>query len=384
MRFDAVTGGLNRTTLRATVTPLASIFGSGFLIIVPILERTLGPLAIVGATAVCALAYGVGTAIRHIISEVEPRLEDGSAGTGTIRIDRVADAVIVVAYVISVALYLRIMSAYLVQYGSGPSPFAEHAIAAGGVALIVVVGLVRGFGGLERLDLVSLGSVLVLTTVLGAGLFFTDFGDLLGAGVDLPPSPHDGLLDTLLVLGGIVITVQGFETVRYLGEEYDAPTRISASRISQIVSTSVYIGFIALATPLMGLGSGAGPDSTLLDITDRVLPALSLPLVICAVLSQFSAATADTAAAAGNLHGFRVGAFAGRRAYLLSGVAAMLLCWTVGTPQLVAIASRAFAAYYCLQALIAMRTSRSAPRRIAYGLLAAVMLLITLLAKPAG
>ncbi|MGI8726843.1 MAG: hypothetical protein ACR2K6_04095 [Solirubrobacterales bacterium] len=40
--------------LLATVTPLAPIFGSGFLIIVPVLERSLGALAIVGVSAVCA------------------------------------------------------------------------------------------------------------------------------------------------------------------------------------------------------------------------------------------------------------------------------------------------------------------------------------------
>ncbi len=113
---------MNRKTLRATVTPLASIFGSGFLIIVPILERTLGAAAIVGAAAVCALAYAIGTAIRHIISELEPALEGGTADTWTLRLDRIADAVIVVAYVISVALYLRIMAQYVVAYASGPSP----------------------------------------------------------------------------------------------------------------------------------------------------------------------------------------------------------------------------------------------------------------------
>ncbi len=246
------------------------------------------------------------------------------------------------------------------------------------------MGLVRGFGGLESLDLVSLASVLVLTTVLGAALFVIDAGDVLGAGLSFPPAPGKGLGEILLVLGGIVITVQGFETVRYLSEEYDPRTRIVASRIAQLIATSVYLGFVALATPLMGLGTAAGPDATLIDITDRFLPALSLPLVICAVLSQFSAATADTAAASGNLHGFGVRLFAGRRAYLLSGIAAILLCWTVSTLDLIAIASRAFAAYYCVQALLAMRSSGSAAARFAYALLAVVMLAITLLAQPAS
>ena len=56
-----------------------------------------------------------------------------------------------------------------------------------------------------------------------------------------------------------MITVQGFETVRYLGDEYDAGTRIRASRLSQLVATSIYVGFVAVATPPMGLGTATGP-----------------------------------------------------------------------------------------------------------------------------
>ena len=44
------------TLLSATVTPLASILGSGLLIIVPVLERTLGVAAVFGAVGICAVA----------------------------------------------------------------------------------------------------------------------------------------------------------------------------------------------------------------------------------------------------------------------------------------------------------------------------------------
>ncbi len=53
--------------MRATATPLASIFGSGFLVIVPILAGAAGPYAVVAMAAVCALAYAVGTVIRFNI-----------------------------------------------------------------------------------------------------------------------------------------------------------------------------------------------------------------------------------------------------------------------------------------------------------------------------
>lgn len=108
-----------------------------------------------------------------------------------------------------------------------------------------------GFRGLDRLDRVSLSVVLVLTLVLGVTLLVHD-GRMVGGGLRLPPVPDVGVGRVLLVLGGIVITVQGFETVRYLGARYDAETRVWASRVAQLVAAVVYIGFVAVATPVWG------------------------------------------------------------------------------------------------------------------------------------
>ena len=79
------TGGPGRrAVVLATVTPLASIFGSGFLIIIPILERELGSLAAVGMAGVCLLAWMVGIAIRHNVAVVEPLSNEGRLGRGTV------------------------------------------------------------------------------------------------------------------------------------------------------------------------------------------------------------------------------------------------------------------------------------------------------------
>jgi hypothetical protein len=47
------------------------------------------------------------------------------------------------------------------------------------------------------------------------------------------------------------------------------------------------------------------------------------------------------------------------------------------------VASRAFAAYYALQCTVALRTSNRLWTRVAYGILALLMVAITLLALPA-
>jgi hypothetical protein len=373
-----------RTVMVAVVTPLASILGSGLLIIVPVLESTLGALSVFGAVGVCAVAWLAGTAVRHCVRVVEPLAASGDLDDTTRRLDRLADLVIVVAYIISVALYLRIMAQYVVGYfAPAGAPAAERILACVAVAVIVCVGVIRGFDGLDKLDRVTLGIVVVLTTLLGGALLLHDGRESLGAGIALPPVPDIGLAQTLLVLGGIVITVQGFETVRYLGAEYDAETRVWASRLAQLIAASIYLGFVTVATPVMGLGTEAGPDSTLLTITERVAPFLVLPLVISAVLSQFAAATADTAAAEGNLRGLSAW-MRGPRPYLLSGGAAIALAATAPTLTIVAVASRAFAAYYAFQAVIALRTTESWSKRIGYGALAVLMMVITVFAEPAG
>ncbi len=369
-----------RALLRASVTPLASIFGSGFLIIVPILTRTLGSLAVVGAAAVCLLAWLIGVAIRHNVRVVEDRASKGTLDTWTERLERASDVVIVVAYVISVALYVRIMAQYLVDALGSPDVALERLVATVAIALILVVGVLRGFGGLNVLERAALLVVLAVMALLSVAFVVEDGSRIAGGSFGLPAAGGSGLVETLLVLGGIVITVQGFETVRYLADEFDASLRIRACAASQLLAAGIYIVFTAVATPLV---VGLQP-STLLDIVDQALPLLAVPLVICAVLSQLSAATADTAAAEGNLAVVSGHRLSPRVAYLLSGGAAIALCWIVSTAAIVAIASRAFAAYYALQCIVAMRTCDGRARQLGYGALAVVLVLIVLFARPAG
>ncbi len=373
----------SRSVVLATVTPLASIFGSGLLIIVPILERELGALAALGMAGVCAVAWIVGSAIRHNVGVVEPLSGAGRLDATTARIERASDLVIVVAYVISVALYVRILAQFVVQYASAGSGQAERVVGVAVIVLISAVGLVRGLSGLELLERVALSAVLLLVVVIGATFAADDASRLASGGLHLPPSPGSSVGSVLLVLGGIVITVQGFETVRYV-QHIDRATRIAACRLSQITASLVYVLLVALATPLMGLGTPSGADGQLLELVQRVAPLLALPLVLCAVLSQFSAATADTEASVGNLDVIAWRPLRGRRRYTLVGLVAAALAATLATSTIIVVASRAFAAYYALQCVVAMRTSESPWRRGGYGALAAVMLAIALLAEPAG
>ena len=369
--------------VRATVTPLASILGSGLLIIVPVLERTLGSLSVFGVAGVCAAAWVVGTSVRHCVRVVEPALASGSPDQVNAWLDRNGDAVIVVAYVISVALYLRIMAQYVVGYADpGGSTLWQRVLACAAVVLIVVVGITRGFAGLNLLDRVSLGAVLALTTLLrrdasvprrsrpvrrrtgaAAGSGRRDRDDPAGAGWD--PDHGAGVRD---------------------GAVSRRPVRRRDSRL----------GLPARATgrgvDLPGLRRGRHPGGAGNRRSTRRhtighhrpgAPWLALPLVLSAVLSQFSAAVADTVAAEGNLRGLSR-FMRGPTPYLVSGGAAILLAATTPTFTIVAVASRAFAAYYAIQAVLAMRTSTGRTRKVGYGALAVVLAAVTLFAQSAG
>ena len=184
-----------------------------------------------------------------------------------------------------------------------------------------------------------------------------------------------------LVLGGIVITVQAS---RPCATSATSTTRHAHLGLAggQVAAATIYVGIVVVATRSWA-GHQCGRGQHLLDITRRASPLLVLPLVISAVLSQLSAAIADTASADGNLRGLWSW-MKGPRPFVVSGIAAVALAATVPTYTIVAVASRAFAAYYALLAVVALRTSSSLPRKIGYGALAVLMLAIAALAEPAG
>ena len=103
----------DKNLMRATATPLASIFGSGFLVIVPILAVTVGKLSVIAMLLVTAVAYAIGEVIRFNIRHAEPQLENQTAKKTTASIEEISDIALVLAYTISVSLYLRILASFL-------------------------------------------------------------------------------------------------------------------------------------------------------------------------------------------------------------------------------------------------------------------------------
>ncbi len=139
----------------------------------------------------------------------------------------------------------------------------------------------------------------------------------------------------------------------------------------------------ATATPLMHFLGGKVEDNGLIMLADKASSLLAVPLIAAAVLSQFSAAVADTIAGGGNITETTRQHIDSRHAYLfLCGVAIVLAAFD--TLTILALASRAFAFYYALQCLVAVNVSQKPLEKLAMRLVAAVLLFITIFSVPAG
>ncbi len=377
---------MNENTKRlfsATATPLASIFGSGFLVIVPILNGAVGPFAWLAMACVCGLAYAMGSVIRFNIRNAEPLMEDGTAPRRAMMFEKTSDLALVVAYAISVCLYIRILAAFLLGGLGIDTPLNEHIVTVAVISIIGLIGYTKGLDMLQNLEKIALGVTLIIIVALLAGFAFYDVNTLKSPGIQLPKMPDHKWWQILTIVGGTLIVVQGFETSRYLQEEFDAETRIRSRRLSQIVSTGVYIVFILLAIPLMHFLGVKVEDNALIMLAGKASSLLPVPLIIAAVLSQFSAAVADTIGGGGNMVEATKQHVDSRHAYLIiCGIAVIVAFFS--TLTVLALASRAFAFYYTLQCLVAFNISKDRNQRIGIALVAAALLFITLFAVPAG
>lgn len=111
---------------------------------------------------------------------------------------------------------------------------------------------------------------------------------------------------------------------------------------------------------------------------------LTLPLIIAAALSQFSAAVADTIAATGNMEEITHHHLKIKWGYAIAGAGAIVLTWSADTLQIVALASRAFAFYYMLQCCVAISVSKSGPQKVGMATIAAILGFIAVFSVPAG
>jgi len=337
----------------------------------------------VAMAGVCALAYAMGSVIRFNIRHAEPLLESPTPSPRLLRYERTANLALVLAYAISVCLYIHILAAFVLGGLGINTQFRENFLTVIIVAAIGVLGRFRGLDMLMILERWALRVTGVLVLVLVVGFLIFDWKAYTTQTIQWPLVPKQDLWTVLTVLGGTLIVVQGFETSRYLGNQFDREMRIWSCRSSQLVSTVIYVVFVAAATPLMHFLGNHVEDNGLLVLAAKVAAWLPIPLVLAAVLSQFSAAVADVVAAGGTVEESTQGRVDDRQAYVLICGIAVILAFA-STLTILSFASRAFAFYYFLQCLVAIVVAERKALKIIIGVLAAVLFFITLFAVPAG
>jgi hypothetical protein len=377
------------TSWVATVTPLASIIGSGFLVVAPLLAHAVDGWAPVAMTVIVLLAYAIGAVIRFNIRHAEPLL--GADGTPRLLlgVERFSDLALGFAYLISVAFYVRLLASFVLRAADTRNNLYANLFTTAVLLFIGVTGLRRGLGGLERLEEYAVNLKLAIIVALLLGLAWFDPDWVLGGGRVFVTKPIDNWVHAARMLAGILLVVQGFETSRYLGTAYDTETRIRTMRQAQIISSIIYIVFVALASPLLVAFHGTRDETAIITMSAQVAAVLPAMLVVAAVMSQFSAAVADTAGGGGLFSEFSRRRVSLYRSYLLVVLAAIVVTWSANIFEIIVLASRAFAFYYFLQCLVGLIASTKATNlksghlwRSYLVLMALALLLVVLFATP--
>lgn len=334
---------------RATITPLASIIGSGFLVLGPILVDNFGVWAVVSMLILCLVAYAFGSAIRFNIWWLYGGTQEAR---GVILGERVASWVLAFAYFISVAYYLNLFGAFSARLFGPAEDDLKKFITTGIYVVILIAGLTRGFGLLERLEQVSVSLKLAIISALVAGLAVYT-GERTATQDTIQLAPAIGGFPALQMMFGLIVTVQGFETSRYLGEHYNAEERIRSMKLAQGISTLIYISYVALLSLSFSSGSFALTETAIIDLMANLAAILVPLLIIAALTAQFSAGIADTAGSGGLVSELTHGRFGDRSTYVAIAIVGVALTWAADVFAIISFASRAFALYYAIQAGLA-------------------------------
>lgn len=338
----------------ATVTPLASIIGSGFLIVAPLLWILAGYASIWVLLAVVIAAYAMGAVIRYNIQFVEPFLAKDEKDNNFRILNDASYIVLGISYFISIAFYVRILSSFALKTFYMEEDFLAKIITTCVLLFIGLVGFFRGFNKLETLEVYSVNIKISIIIMFIFGLFLYDWSFLDFHYIE--SSKHvDFSFLTIRKIFGILLIVQGFEISRYIGHKYAQELRIRTMKLAQIISSVIYLVFVFLTMFLMGSDQKV-TDTAIIDISKKISILLPLSITIGAIFSQFSAAIADTVGCGGIITEYSRNRISRNASYLFISICSTLLIWFANVFEIISLASRTFAAYYfiqCLQALYA-------------------------------
>ena len=366
-----IPGMAHRPVWRATVTPLASIIGSGFLVLGPVLIHDFGVFAPLVMLLLCVLAWGFGAAIRANIRRI------GKWPAPDSQAERIGGWMLTVAYMISVAYYLNLLGSFAVSLTPWNTEFAGRAVTTSVYVFLLALGVWRGFSALEAVEYPAVVIKLAVIAALIFALAGFTWDAASASGLLTPPQQIHGWSAVTLIFG-LLITVQGFEISRYMGTSYPAAQRVRSMKLAQLVAAVIYVLYVALLTASVQVEKGGVSETEIISLMAQVSPLLPLLMVGAALAAQFSAGVADTGGAGGLLEEVSRKMFSERQGYIVVVIVGLVLTWVADVFTIIAIASRAFALYYAVQCYIAAHHAEG-HRRLAFGVMGVIGLSAALL-----
>ena len=334
-------------TWRATVTPLASIIGSGFLVSAPLLILSTGSYAPIAMTVIVLIAYALGSSIRFNIIQLK---QTRSLSTVN-HIESVSRAILAVAYLISITFYLKLLATFLLAGVGVSQAYIDNILTTGLLLFIGLTGKARGLQSLESLEIYSVNIKISIIIALIVSHLVFNFTQVVNGEWVLKLYPHEDLSVAIQKLLGVLIIVQGFETSRYLQSAYSAELRVKTMKYAQILSGVIYIVFI-LSTLTAFNGIHALGKTTVIDVCRIIAPVLPFMLIVAAIMSQFSAAIADTIGSGGLIVESLSNRISLKNSYLVIVAIGVALTWLTDIYSIITLASKAFAIYYALQLIL--------------------------------
>lgn len=352
----------NSKSWRATVTPLASIIGSGFLVSLPLLAEAVGVNALFAMTALIVLSFAIGGAIRFNIIHGEPLFDDDSDHHAVTVLERLSHLALAFAYLISVTFYLSLLSAFLLKGIGFTDPFVAKIVTTAILLFIALYGFLKGLRGLESIEEYAVGLKLAVIAAVLAALAWYNANLLLAGQWKLHAVSPPFTWHTAQLLLGMLIVVQGFETSRFLKGAYPPKMRARTMRNAQLISGAVYIAFFALATVTFNGHYDRGDVAAVTTMLAGIATIVPLMLTAGAVFAQASAAIADAIGGAGLIDEVSRSRIARKHAYPAIAAVGIAITWSVNVFTIIALASRAFALYYMTACAVAVVVALSAPK----------------------
>ena len=339
---------------RATVTPLASIIGSGFLIIAPLLHSVMGKWALLGIILLSTLAYLLGSVIRFNIRHAEPELARNPQGS-IVTLEKASQWALGAAYAISVAFYISLFAAFVFDRLAIDDTTLIKLFTSGLLVIIMLVAWLRGARGLETIELFAVTIKLAIIVGVLVALATYDIQ------VQSAWFKHEAIqslshFETLSMLAGMLMVTQGFETTRFMGNSYNAEQRIKAGRYAQWIAIFLYVVFIGLTCPIfLDFPITELNETTISYTLGQAIWVLPILLLVAATASQLSAALADTIGGGGLLKELFHLPISPQFYYVLVIAIAGILVWSSNVFEIINLASKGFALYYLIQTLIAFK-----------------------------